>query len=136
MLGISKRTLKLTALASVLPVAAIGFDLYIWQRDGNIFSLADLGGLFRHYAPEQFQQTVDFLGAETFNAVLTPILSQPAVFVGLAVMILVFGISFARDLIMAHKAAKAGTSNPHVKSFRKNPKEQANLKDKVLYKRH
>ncbi len=136
MLGISRRTLNLTTLFGILPVAALGHDIYIWQRDGNIFTLADLGGIFRHYAPEQFDQTVTFLGAETFNAVLTPVLAHPAVYIGVALTLLVFALSFAKDCVMAAKAAKDGTSNPNVKSFRKSPPEtQESLKNKVLYKR-
>lgn len=135
MLGISKRTLKLTGLFAALPIAAIAHDVYIWKRDGNIFTLADLGGIFRHYAPDQFDQTVNFFGTSAFNAVFTPILSQPAVFlgVGLTGFVLVAGIVI--DQITAITAARAGTNNPNVKSFRKPSAERAGLKDKVLYKR-
>lgn len=136
MLGISRRTLNLTAFFGILPVAALGHDIYIWRRDGNIFTLADLGGIFRHYAPEQFDQTVNFLGTVTFNAVLTPILEHPAFYIGAALTLAVFALSFTKDCVMAAKAAKDGTSNPNVKSFRKNPPEpEENLKNKVLYKR-
>lgn len=78
-----------------LAACFLGLDVYTWQNSGgHPFSFAELGYLTKTHFPEQHQLVVDALTPETFNAILTPFLQIPAVFLcaGLAVACLVIGL--------------------------------------------
>lgn len=128
MLGLSKTSLSFCSLFGLLALTALGHDIYIWQKDGNVFSFAYLGGIFKHYWPVEFDTTVDILGAESFNALLTPILALPAVhfFAGLTLFSFVVGFVAARV-------------KPFIPSRQVAPKEEKRKttltqKDKVKYR--
>ena len=79
----------------LLAAGFLGLDVYTWQNSGgHPFSFAELGYLTKTHFPEQHQLVVDALTPETFNAVLTPFLQIPAVFLfgGLAALTLVIGL--------------------------------------------
>lgn len=94
MFGLSTTSKIFCGLFSLLAAVALGHDIYIWQKDGNIFSFAYLGGIFKRYLPDEFKTTVDALSPENFNILLTPILSIQAFhfFAGLFIFSLVAGL--------------------------------------------
>ncbi len=78
-----------------LAAGFFGLDVYTWQNSGGRpFSFADLGYLSKTHFPDEHQLMVDALTPETFNAVLTPVLQIPAVFLfaGLAAAVLILGL--------------------------------------------
>lgn len=78
-----------------LAAGFFGLDVYTWQNSGGRpFSFADLGYLSKTHFPEEHQLVVDALTPETFNAILTPVLQIPAVFLfaGLAAVALAIGL--------------------------------------------
>ncbi|MDY0029710.1 MAG: hypothetical protein RBR86_07185 [Pseudobdellovibrionaceae bacterium] len=120
---ISKKAIFFTSLFAILAVVALARDLYAWDRD-NIYPRGDLGGIFKLYLPDAYHSVVDFLGADLFNAVLTPILSIPAFLLALGLCIFSFALGygcsrFSKNYIPPKKkGAEAGT-----------------LKDRVRYQR-
>lgn len=93
MRGISKKAKFFTVLFAILTVIAFARDLYAWNRD-HIYPRGDLGGIYRLYLPEAYNATVDFLGVDLFNSILTPVLSIPAVLLALGLTVLSFSIGY------------------------------------------
>ncbi|HNQ91557.1 MAG TPA: hypothetical protein PKI93_01345 [Alphaproteobacteria bacterium] len=106
MFGLSTTSKTFCSLFALLTAVALGHDLYIWQKDGNDFSFAYLGGIFKRYLPEEFKTTVDTLGAENFNILLTPFLSMPAVFLFGGLLAFSFAAGLAGALVKKAKMGK------------------------------
>jgi hypothetical protein len=79
---------------ALLPLAALGHDIYVWQTTGNPFAFAALGWMTKTYLADYHQMAVDTLSPENFNMLLAPILEQKAFFLGagIEVFALVAGI--------------------------------------------
>jgi hypothetical protein len=69
----------------VLPLAALGHDIYVWQETGNPFAFAALGWITKTYLPDYHKAAVEMLSPENFNMLLTPVLEQKAFFLGLGI---------------------------------------------------
>lgn len=115
----------------VLMLAALGNDLYIWQKEGAAFYFADIGGIFKNYAPDQFRDVIAFLGADNFNLFLGPVLSQPAtlVFLGLFIFSFVTGFLLSR---YGPQSFRTGGKETFAKAKKG---EFLGYKDRVKYKR-
>ena len=123
MRGISKKATFFTVLFAILTVIAFARDLYAWNRD-HIYPRGDLGGRYRLYLPDAYNATVDFLGVDLFNSILTPIFSIPAVLIALGLTLLSFAIGYGC----------ARFSKSYVPPKKKLARE-GSLKDKVKYQR-
>ena len=79
----------------LLAFLAIGHDIYLWVTSDDFpFAFAALGWLTKHYIPEYHAAVVAFIGVDTFNLVLTPILKIPAVFLAGGLALAFMGIGF------------------------------------------
>lgn len=115
-------------LFGLLTVAALAQDVYIWQTEGNVFSFAALGGVFKHYFPGEFKETVGTLGEENFNILLTPILALPGVYLfgGLTIFSFVAGF-----ISMSVKKAKMSSGD---QTYGGKRVEALSAKDKLKYR--
>ncbi|MCB1551995.1 MAG: hypothetical protein KDJ26_08365 [Alphaproteobacteria bacterium] len=133
MFRMSKLSISFCIFFALLTLAALGHDVFIWQRDGNVFTLADLGGIFKRYAPEAFNVVVEMVGADTFNMILTPLLAQTAVYVGLALLV----ISVVIGLAVSGISRLVGKEDQMSKLRKQAEKKDfRSYKDRVKYKRH
>ncbi|MBL8641165.1 MAG: hypothetical protein JNL76_03520 [Alphaproteobacteria bacterium] len=79
-----------------LGLCMLAHDIYVWQNSGgHPFHFAALGWILRSYYPHEFQMSVDILGADLFNFILTPLLKLPAFFITMGGAFFIF----AADLI-------------------------------------
>ena len=103
----------IATLFRLLALIALGHDIYVWQNsEGHPFAFAALGWISKTYAPEQHQFVVDVLGADSFNAVLTPLLKIPAFFFALGLI----GLTALVDI--ANRRLKNEESAPKAKDFK------------------
>lgn len=84
----------------LLALGALGHDLYIWYYSDNYpFEFAALGWIAKQYYPDELQITIDTVGADAFNAILTPILQMKAFFLATGLAIFVYVVDFAQRKI-------------------------------------
>jgi hypothetical protein len=116
----SKTAKNLTYLFLILALVAVGDDLYIWQTSDNYpFAFAALGWLAKHYAPEQMDMVVEFMGVDLFNQIFAPILRIPAFFMALGLAGVVFVVDIIRGLIKTRHLAKMPPAAKYGRSIKR-----------------
>ncbi len=111
-LTISPTAHKFAKVFALLAFLAVGHDIYLWVTSDDFpFAFAALGWITKHYIPEYHAAVVDFIGVDTFNLVLTPILKIPAAFLAGCLSLVFIGIGF---ILQRHADTKL-TSNRRYK---------------------
>jgi hypothetical protein len=94
------RTINLIATTLlVLPIAAIGHDLYLaYGQTGTLdleqpFKLSYVGWLLQNYAPDQFAQAREVVPADTWSLLIRPILESPTVLAAAVPSAILYAIS-------------------------------------------
>lgn len=91
----------------LLAVAALAHDIYIWNEAGDRpFAFAALGWSFKIYLPEAYLMTVDTLGNELFDTILTPILKIPAAFLFAGCAAFVFTLNILVNIVKSARMSK------------------------------
>lgn len=116
---ISKGGRAFCLIFGCLTLIVLGHDVYLWRSSGNdVFAFSDLGGLFRHYANNQFRASVQLLGADRFDLLVSPFLRLPAVVAG----ILLTGLSFGYGWLRFRYGPAPKTGRQRVDTNRSYPK--------------
>lgn len=103
----SKSGKSLFSLFMLLALIALGHDVYLWYvSDGFPFNFAALGWITKTYLSSEHQLVVETLGPDTFNAILTPILKIPAVFITGGIAALIAVIDFINSKIKNIKTGR------------------------------
>lgn len=88
------------SLFFLFALAALGHDIYVWYNgNGHPFAFAALGWISKTYLPAEHQITIDALGVETFNQILTPILKIPAFFMAVGLAAFVYAVDLIQRTI-------------------------------------
>jgi hypothetical protein len=100
-------------------LGAAAHDIYIWQTsNGFPFNFAALGWITKTYLPDEHQILVDSLGAESFNAVLTPILKIPAFFLCAGIALLIFCLDFIIRIAKNANPARGKDRTQNIKRYK------------------
>lgn len=120
-------------LLSLLPLAALGHDLYMaYGKDGEIdlsqpFQLSYVGWLWQTYSPDTFRITRSNFEPETWARWIRPILEQSALIITLIPPSIIFAIVLVLKIVRsglfmlkmktgpaASKVSKAGFAAPRL----------------------
>lgn len=104
--------MKIALVLLILPLAAVGHDVYHWysmQNDLAIFRLSELGWLLIEYVPDFYDSMIDTVGEEAWRTYVIPILDlKTVVILAVPSMIMaIFGfVGLGRNLIESMSTPK------------------------------